>query len=130
MMNRRKNKSRPLSVMSHCNTSPILCRPIRPSSACSSAVPHSLSLSFTWQDTNNNSNYDSRSEPWNNFQVCVCVKMCWCECLQSPPTILVVKYTNLWVIWQSVRQQDATIGDTLQPSTNNWWAEKKIRGCL
>ena len=80
-MNRRKNKSRqqrPLSVIQHCSTSPILrgsCT-TRPSSALGTAAPissvsveHSTSFAAAWPDTNNNSN--CYSSTWNNIEVCL-----------------------------------------------------------
>lgn len=77
-MNRRRNKSRqqrPLSVIQHCSTSPILrgsCA-TRPSSALGTAAPissvHSASFAAAWPDTNNNSN--CYSSTWNNIEVCL-----------------------------------------------------------
>ena len=93
-MNRRRNKSRqqrPLSVIQHCSTSPILrgsCA-TRPSSALGTAAPissvHSASFAAAWPDTNNNSN--CYSSTWNNIEVCLrmrerererCVYLCIC----------------------------------------------------
>ena len=94
-MNRRRNKSRqqrPLSVIQHCSTSPILrgsCT-TRPSSALGTAAPISSvsvaqsapSFAVAWPDTNNNSN--CYSSTWNNIEVCLRMgerERCVCVCL-------------------------------------------------